>query len=132
MHIIFNQLGAVIQTDIEPIRQGDSNHILRVTFQGKRNFDYLARFNITRPDGAVIQNVLMNVDSEEITDYVKELDQEFYFAVNGNATLTILLVNESETQIASGQVTIPIEQTDVGGDPTITREEYEELCERVL
>lgn len=127
MNIIFNPLGAVISTDIEPIRQGDTNHSLRVTFQGKDNSNYLARFTLTRPDGQEIANVLMDADMNIETDYVAKLDQEWFFSKNGTATLTVFLVAADETQIASGQVTFAIERTDYSSDPDITRQEYIEL-----
>ena len=130
MIIIFNQLGAIISTTIEPVRQGDSQHTLRVTFEGKRNFDYIARFNLTRPDGTSISNVLMDVDPDILTDFTANLDSEWYFALHGTCTLTVFLVDGAERQIANGQVTIPVQQTDYDDEPTITRDEYLELLSR--
>lgn len=130
MNLIFNELGILTETQIEPIRKGDTQHKLTARFLGKDNDNYIARFSFTRPNGSRINNVLMD-NSAVATDFEKALNDNFYFAIAGNATLTVALFNSKGEQIANGQVVLHIERTDIEADTTITYNEYEDILTRL-
>lgn len=131
MKIYFNTLGVVTSTDTtdEAIRQGNVGNTIKAYFSGKDNAAYTARMNYTRPDGSSITNLVMIPDPTESTMFKFVLNDEWYCAVDGEATLTIYLYNGNGDIAASGQVLIPIEDTDYDDDDTVvlTQAQYNSL-----
>lgn len=131
INLEFNSSGVLINHDEGEIRQGDKGVVINAIFDGKNNANYIARFNLTRSDGTQSVNNIMSADATNPRKYTKQLDSEWYFAKDGEATLTVFLVDGSGNQLANGQVTIAVQKTDYSGDPTITPDEYQELLEEI-
>lgn len=131
MKIYFNILGVVISTDTtdEAIRQGNVGNTIKAYFSGKDNSGFTARMNYTRPDGSNITNLVMLPDQDDHTMFKYVLNDEWYCAIDGEATLTIYLYDGNGDIAASGQVLIPIEDTDYNEDDTVvlTQAQYNSL-----
>lgn len=129
--LTFNNLGVLVDTEVDPIRQGDKGVDVVAIFEDKNNANYLARLNFTRADGKMNKNVTMNPSSTDSETYTKKLDSLWYFEKHGENTLSIYLVDGQGNQVANGQVTLSVERTDYTDETSITPEEYEELLELI-
>ena len=131
MIIQFNSLGVITSTDTSnaSFRQGSKGEVIQAVFAGKSNTTHTAKVNFTRPDGTVVQNLVMSPDSSDQSAFLFELDDLWFLAISGNATMTIFLYNDSNVIQAQGQVTIPIESSDYvdEDDVPITTEQYDNL-----
>lgn len=130
MKIYFNALGVITSTDTtdEPIRQGNVGNVIKAYFTDKNNALYTAKLNFTRPDGSKITKLTMLPDASVSTMFKYVLDDAWYLAIPGEASLTIYLYDANGNIAASGQVTFAIEQTDYDDDPaSITDEQYDSL-----
>ena len=131
MKIYFNALGVVTSTDTtdEAIRQGNVGNVVKAYFSGKDNSGYTARMNFTRPDGSKITNLVMTPDGVESSMFKFVLNDEWYLAIDGEATLTIYLYDGQGNIAASGQVKIAIEDTDYNENDVVilTQAQYNSL-----
>ena len=128
MVIIFNELGIITSVSYDTIRQGSVGNEIEARFEGKSNLTTIAKLNYTRPDGSHIDNIVMEPDSEFQNGFVKSLDDVWYTAISGTATLTIYLYDNNGNIIANGQETFDIEETDYYEEQgTITPEQYDSL-----
>ena len=129
MIIQFNSLGVITSVDTSnaSFRQGSKGEVIQAVFAGKSNSNHVAKINFTRPDGTAVQNLIMSPDPSDQSAFLFELDDLWFLAISGNATMTIFLYNASNVIQAQGQVTIPIESTDYDGEPTITQTQYDSL-----
>lgn len=127
LNLEFNQSGILVDYDLDEIRQGDVGVVVKAKFTGKNNALYVARLNLTRPDGTHIDNVIMNADSLDSEVFTKKLDSAWFFAKDGETTLTVFLVDGSGNELANGQVNFDVQKTDYSNDPTITPDQYLEI-----
>lgn len=129
MIIQFNPLGVITSVDTSnaSFRQGSKGEVIQAVFADKSNSTHVAKINFTRPDGTAVQNLIMSPDPSNQSAFLFELDDLWFLAISGNATMTIFLYNASNVIQAQGQVTIPIESTDYDGEPTITITQYDSL-----
>lgn len=127
LNLEFNQSGILVDYDLDEIRQGDVGVVVKARFTGKNNALYVARLNLTRPDETHIDNVIMNADSLDSEVFTKKLDSAWFFAKDGETTLTVFLVDGSGNELANGQVDFDVQKTDYSNDPTITPDEYLEI-----
>lgn len=126
--ISFYSDGSVNQSASEAIgiRQGDSNGAVAIVaaFAGKRNDQYVCKLNFERPDGKHIANVLMSEDASDSTAFVYSVGSSWFFAVSGNARLTVTLTDQSGAIAAQGSYSFRIEPTEVVvADSTLTYDE---------
>lgn len=131
MIIQFNSLGVITSVDTSnaSFRQGSKGEVIQAVFAGKSNSTHTAKINFTRPDGTVVQNLVMLPDPSNQSAFLFELDDLWFLAISGNATMTIFLYNASNVIQAQGQATIPIESSDYidEDDVPITTEQYDSL-----
>lgn len=127
LNLEFNQSGILVDYDLDEIRQGDVGVVVKARFTGKNNALYVARLNLTRPDETHIDNVIMNADSLDSEVFTKKLDSAWFFAKDGETTLTVFLVDGSGNELANGQVNFDVQKTDYSNDPTITPDQYLEI-----
>lgn len=131
MIIQFNSLGVITSVDTSnaSFRQGSKGEVIQAVFAGKSNSTHTAKINFTRPDGTVVQNLVMLPDPSDQSAFLFELDDLWFLAISGNATMTIFLYNASNVIQAQGQATIPIESSDYidEDDVPITTEQYDSL-----
>lgn len=131
MKIYFNAVGVVTSVDTtdESIRQGNIGNTIKAYFAGRDNSGYTARMNFTRPNGSKVTNLVMSPDGTESSMFKFVLNDEWYCAIDGEATLTIYLYDGNGNIAASGQVLIPIEDTDYNEDDTVvlTQAQYNSL-----
>lgn len=130
--ISFYSDGSVNQSASEAIgiRQGDSNGAVAIiaAFAGKRNDQYVCKLNFERPDGRHIANVLMSEDESDSTAFVYSVGSSWFFAVAGNARLTVTLTDQSGAIAAQGSYSFRIEPTEVVvADSTLTYDEQAAL-----
>ena len=132
MKIYFNQIGALVNRDTsdEAIRQGNIGNKITAYFENKSNSNYVAKLTFTRPDGSHLDNVVMTPSQDDESAFDFELNDEWYLAIYGNASVTIFLMNGTGNIIASGQVEMPIEKSDYYENPeTITVAQYNALLD---
>ena len=129
MIIQYNSLGVITSVDTSnaSFRQGSKGEVIQAVFAGKSNSNHVAKINFTRPDGTAVQNLIMSPDPSDQSAFLFELDDLWFLAISGIATMTIFLYNASNVIQAQGQVTIPIESTDYDDEPTITQTQYDSL-----
>lgn len=134
MKIYFNALGALTSRDTtdEAIRQGNVGNTITAYFAGKNNQNYVAKITFTRPDGTHLDNVVMTPSQTEENAFIFVLNDEWYLAIHGEASLTIFLYDANSNIIASGQVQLPIERSDYFDNPeTVTYAQYNALLELI-
>lgn len=130
MILTFNALGVIISTDTtdEALRQGNVGNTLKAIFQGKNNLNYTANIAFTRSDGQHISGIQLTPDATDLTKFVYEFDDPWFFAKDGETTCTINLVNAAGTVVVTGQFTFDIEKTDFSDDdPEITVTQYNSI-----
>lgn len=130
MKIYFNAIGVIRYTDFtdEAIRQGNVGNTIKAYFTDKNNVNYTAKLNFTRPDGSKLTNLIMTPSPSESNLFTFVLNDEWYLALDGNATVTIFLYNDGGDIVANGQVTVAIESTDYDDDSDRpTTEQYNGL-----
>ena len=130
MKIYFNALGVITSIDFtdESIRQGSVGNHIKAYFTGKNNNYYTPKLNFTRPDGSKLDNLVMTPDAEDSTLFKFVLNDEWYLAIDGGASLTIFLYDSNGTIVANGQVQFAIEDTDYNEEPDKpTNEQYNTL-----
>lgn len=127
MKIYFNSLGVVVNTvtNDESLRQGNVNaNTLQAFFEGKNNINYTAYLGFTRSDGSKINDIAMVADNTDPTKYSFLFNDLWYFALSGETTASVKLVNSAGVTVVSGQITFNIEPTDFESeDPHITPEQ---------
>ena len=130
MLIYFNALGVITGTNVadEAIRQGNVGNTIKAYFSGKNNNNYTAKLNFTRPDGTHLDNLVMTPSPTNSTLFTFVLNDEWYLAIDGSASLTIFLYDGNGNIVANGQHTFSIQDTDYNDDPdTISTEQYNSL-----
>ena len=135
MRIVFNELGVITSHNFseqgDSLRQGSVGNVLVAKLTNAINANLIATLNFTRPDGSAITNVLM--DNQGTDEFKIKFSDPWYFALSGNATLTIFVRDSGGNIAAQGQVQVPIESTDYDGDSVapITNAQYTELLSRI-
>lgn len=130
MKIYFNSLGVVTNFETEQadsLRQGSVGNKITAIFDGIIVSDCIPTLNFTRSDGSIISNVGMDIVDANKCELV--FDDPWYFALAGNATMTIFLHDGSGNVVAQGQHLIAIESSDYDPSavPPVTQEEYNYL-----
>lgn len=134
MKIFFNSLGIVTDFQVEStdsLRQGTVGNRLVAIFEGLTISDYIPTLNFTRSDGSKVSNVGMDITGENECEIV--FDDEWYFALDGNATMTVFLHDGLGNVIAQGQHRITIESTDYDPSavPPIDQDQYLYLLDQI-
>lgn len=134
MKIIFNSLGIVTDFQVEStdsLRQGTVGNRLVAIFEDLSISDYVPTLNFTRSDGSKVTDVGMNITNDNECEV--KFDDPWYFALDGDATMTVFLHDGLGNVIAQGQHRITIESTDY--DPTdvppITEGQYLYLLDQI-
>lgn len=134
MKIFFNSLGIVTDFQVEStdsLRQGTVGNRLVAIFEDLTISDYIPTLNFTRSDGSKVSNVGMDITGDNECEVV--FDDEWYFALDGEATMTVFLHDGLGNIVAQGQHRITIESTDYDPEavPTITPEQYNYLLDQI-
>lgn len=79
INLTFNELGILVDYEVDEIRQGDVGVVVSAYFTGKNNANYLARINFTRNDEKQMTNLSMIPSATESHTYTKKLDSAWYF-----------------------------------------------------
>ena len=132
MQLDFNELGVLVNTSDENIRQGSVGNIVRATFTGISNLTHIAKLNYSRPDGTHLDNIVMDIDSTSANSFKLVLNDVWYSAIYGEASLSIYLYDGNGNIVANGQVDFDIEETDYYEQQgTITPEQYNYLLTQI-
>lgn len=132
MDVMFNELGVLNVVSGNTTRQGSKGKRLIVTFDEDVNLTHVAKINFTRPDGSHIDNVVMTPDPNDEMIFWFDFNDLWYFALSGEATLTIYLYDGNGNIDAQGQAIIHIEESDYYEEQgTITEEQYNSLLTQI-
>lgn len=134
MKLFFNSLGVVTDFQVEStdsLRQGTVGNRLVAIFEDLSISNYIPTLNFTRSDGSKVSNVGMDITGANQCEV--KFDDPWYFALDGEATMTVFLHDGAGNIVTQGQHRITIESTDY--DPTavppITPEQYDYLLEQI-
>lgn len=132
MDVMFNELGVINVISGNTARQGSKGKRLVVTFDEDVNLTHVAKLNFTRPDGSHIDNVVMTPDPNDEMIFWFDFNDVWYFALSGEATVTIYLYDSNNNIDAQGQATISVEVTDYHTQTgTITQAQYDSLLTQI-
>lgn len=132
MKLEFNTLGVLINTENTSIRQGSKGNEIVAEFDGFSNLNHVAKINISRPDGSHIDNIVMNPIPSIQNSFKLKLNDVWYSAISGTASLTIYLYDGNGNIVANGQVNFDIEESDYYEEQgTITEEQYNSLLSTI-
>lgn len=132
MKLEFNTLGVLINSENTSIRQGSKGNEIIAEFDGFSNLTHVAKINISRPDGSHIDNIVMNPIPSIQNSFKLTLNDVWYSAISGTASLTIYLYDGNGNIVANGQVNFDIEESDYYEEQgTITPKQYDYLLEQV-
>ncbi len=134
MKIFFNSLGIVTDFQVEStdsLRQGTVGNRLVAIFEGLSISNYIPTLNFTRDDGSKISNVGMDITGANQCEV--KFDDPWYFALDGEATMTVFLHDGAGNIVTQGQHRITIESTDYDPSavPPIDLEQYDYLLEQI-
>lgn len=133
MRIVFNQNGVVTSSNLQEtgdsIRQGSIGNVLSAKFTSFSNTNNVATLNFTRSDGSKVSNVMMSAKSGTTDEFTVKFNDRWYFALEGQTTLTIFIRDGGGNVLAQGQFQFSIAQSDFDGDavPSITPDQYDDL-----
>ena len=132
MKLEFNTLGVLINSENTSIRQGSKGNEIIAEFDGFSNLNHVAKINISRPDGSHIDNIVMNPIPSIQNSFKLKLNDVWYSAISGTASLTIYLYDGNGNIVANGQVNFDIEESDYYEEQgTITPKQYDYLLAQV-